>query len=339
MKFFAQLKGAILERLGSLPATLATSRGRILFNEDGGLKTARPFLDDGTSLDQIMLEKHLPQARRDTIVLPDEGGTGYNIAGLFGQAGQVLVVNPGENGYIFGAGGGGGGAVTPETEIVLNQSGDTVTFSVLTYTFGDVVGFYRNGVRMRLVATFSTGSCAADEYMQINGGAGSNQFLLNPNTPATIDEWFLMEIGTASGTSSRDEAWGTFIVGPAASIPLEADYATIQAAHDAVGYSGQAIVLSEAYDGTGETPITLTKRTHIQGLGANTTIPVTVTIANTADGTSIAGARFAEDVTVDDGASCINLSSNLFMATGKNLTDNNVVGSLAAGNLYLMVRE
>jgi len=97
-------------------------------------------------------------------------------------------------------GGGGGGVVEGEVDTVSGITGTTVTFSE-TFRYGKNTGFYRNGARMRLVSSFSTGSDSyAEEYMEVNNGSDSTQITLHSGYPAESDEWFMMELAKATGS-------------------------------------------------------------------------------------------------------------------------------------------
>jgi len=80
--------------------------------------TVRPLFDDGVTVEQLMLEKHLPEARRNTKVQLDDAGTGNEVIGVLpvtkggtnkasiaGQARNVLRVNAAETDYEFVKGG------------------------------------------------------------------------------------------------------------------------------------------------------------------------------------------------------------------------------------------
>jgi microcystin-dependent protein len=113
-KKYSELIKAAMENVAAFPATL--KKGLMYFNSN----TDRPGLDDGTDVSQLMLEKHLPEARRTTKVQLDDavngnevegvlpyqkGGTGVNSLTGFGR--KALVVNETEDGYEFGDAGGG----------------------------------------------------------------------------------------------------------------------------------------------------------------------------------------------------------------------------------------
>lgn len=115
MKNYAELIKARLEQVSGVVASVV--RGLIYFNTDND----RPQIDDGTNVSQIMMEKHLAEARRATKVQLDEAGTGNEIEGILpitkggtgygdltGQEGLGLVVNATEDGFDFGKTGGGG---------------------------------------------------------------------------------------------------------------------------------------------------------------------------------------------------------------------------------------
>lgn len=113
MKNYAELIKARLEQVTGVIAQ--SVKGLIYFKSD----TNRPIIDDGTDVSQIMMEKHLAEARRATKVqltedanvevegtlAPSKGGTGQSI--LTGQAKLALVVNNAEDGYDFAKAGGG----------------------------------------------------------------------------------------------------------------------------------------------------------------------------------------------------------------------------------------
>jgi len=76
MKNYAELIKARLEQVTGVIAQSA--KGLIYFKSD----TDRPIIDDGTDVSQIMMEKHLPEARRAAKVQLDEAGTGNEIEGI-----------------------------------------------------------------------------------------------------------------------------------------------------------------------------------------------------------------------------------------------------------------
>lgn len=85
-----------------------------------------------------------------------------------------------------------GGANVVQGEVT-GQTGTTITF-VANYTFGAAgVLFYRNGVLMDKVASFTaTGTDNAEEYQEINNGSASTQITLNSTNPAVAGELFQM---------------------------------------------------------------------------------------------------------------------------------------------------
>lgn len=89
MRFFGQLRKAIIERLAADVG--AGTKGRFWFNTTTDL----PKCDDGATVEQIMLEKHLPLARRTTKVQLDDAGTGNEIAGTLpatkGGTGETYI--------------------------------------------------------------------------------------------------------------------------------------------------------------------------------------------------------------------------------------------------------
>lgn len=120
-KKYSELFKAAMENVAAFPATL--KKGLMYFNST----TDRPGLDDGTDVSQLMLEKHLPEARRSTKVQLTEdanvevegtlshtkGGTGINDLTGFGR--KALTVKETEDGFEFGDA--GGGAVFETTQV------------------------------------------------------------------------------------------------------------------------------------------------------------------------------------------------------------------------------
>jgi microcystin-dependent protein len=113
-KKYSELLKAAMENVAAFPATL--KKGLMYFNSTSN----RPGLDDGTDVSQVMLEKHLPEARRATKVQLDDVGTGNEIDGvlpytkggtgvsnLTGFGRKALTVKETEDGYEFGDAGGG----------------------------------------------------------------------------------------------------------------------------------------------------------------------------------------------------------------------------------------
>lgn len=117
MKIYSDLIKASFEKTTGAIATLL--KGLLYFRTD----VNRPFIDDGTTVDQLMMEKHLPEARRNDKVELDSAGTGIEVTGSLplaqggtagttqstamnnvlpakaGQALKVLQVNAGETDY------------------------------------------------------------------------------------------------------------------------------------------------------------------------------------------------------------------------------------------------
>lgn len=85
------------------------------------------------------------------------------------------------------------GGTTAYQDEVTGQTGTTITF-VVPYTYGaSGVLFYRNGLLMDKVNSFTlTGSSNAEEYQEVNNGSNSTQITLNSTNPATSDELFQM---------------------------------------------------------------------------------------------------------------------------------------------------
>lgn len=112
-KYSELIKAAMENFTGLIPASL--KKGLMYFNAD----TDRPMLDDGSNVSQLMLEKHLPEARRTTKVQLTEdvnvevegtlthtkGGTGLST--LAGGSRKALIVKELEDGFEFGEAGGG----------------------------------------------------------------------------------------------------------------------------------------------------------------------------------------------------------------------------------------
>jgi len=94
-----------------------------------------------------------------------------------------------------------GGATVYQDEVI-GQSGLTITFTQ-TYAYGATgVLFYRNGILMDKVNSFTIGGTTnAEEYQEVNNGPNSTQITLNSTNPATSDELFQLMFfeGTQSG--------------------------------------------------------------------------------------------------------------------------------------------
>lgn len=108
MRIFSELIKARLENVAG--AITSAAKGLIYFRTD----TNRPHVDDGTTVDQLMMEKHLPEARRNTKIQLDDTGTGNEVEGvlppvkggtglndLSGQSGKFVKVNTGETALEF----------------------------------------------------------------------------------------------------------------------------------------------------------------------------------------------------------------------------------------------
>jgi hypothetical protein len=89
-----------------------------------------------------------------------------------------------------GSGGGGGSIVRDE---VTGQTGSTVTFTD-NYTAGQATMFFRNGILMRKVTSFTP---AVDEYQEVNNGANSTQITLASGFEAEASDIFNMYTVTA----------------------------------------------------------------------------------------------------------------------------------------------
>lgn len=135
--------------------------------------------------------------------------------------------------------------------------------------------------------------------------------------------------------SGNGPAWGT-ILGTATEVASgDADESVLSTAITNTA-AGGTIVILPSYIVVEN--ITLNKEIHFEGrAGKGSAINGTLNVQTGADGSSFSNLQFKDDVTVDNGASCINASSNMYMANGKILTDNNITG-LSAGNAYLLVR-
>lgn len=124
-----------------------------------------------------------------------------NAAGKFktiGSATNVIenAVSASPRIFMFGSGGSGGGgggltgtALLVVEDIVTGLTGTTVTFPNNVYSYGQLAVFYRNGVKMKLVTSFSVAGDAS-EYMEVNLSTNSNQILLHSNFPATTSSVF-----------------------------------------------------------------------------------------------------------------------------------------------------
>lgn len=129
-KNYAELIRARLEQVGGTLATIA--KGLIYYNTSND----RPYVDDGVSAREVMLNENLPEARRATKVQLDDtvtgneiigtlpyqkGGTGINT--LTGEKGKALVVNKTEDGWEFGTSGQG----VPSMFKILNAEEESVS--------------------------------------------------------------------------------------------------------------------------------------------------------------------------------------------------------------------
>ena len=84
---------------------------------------------------------------------------------------------------------GGGGKTSSE---VTGQTGTTITFDAF-YTYNTKAEFFRNGLKMRLVGSFSSDeNNASYEYMEVNLGASSVDITLNSISPAVSSDHFSM---------------------------------------------------------------------------------------------------------------------------------------------------
>lgn len=115
-KHYSELIQSAIENVtGALGLT--TKKGLLKFKTDGATPN-RPYIDDGTDFNQIMMEKYLPEARRTTKVALDGSGDGIEVTGvlpytnggtglstLAGQSGLFIQVNATENGFTFAAAG------------------------------------------------------------------------------------------------------------------------------------------------------------------------------------------------------------------------------------------
>jgi hypothetical protein len=111
MKNYSELIKARFENITGVLTTVA--RGLIYFKTDG-VQPDRPVIDDGTDVTQVMMEKHLAEARRTTKVQLDDTVTGNEVLGvlpvakgglgvipLTGEAGKFIQVNGTETGYVL----------------------------------------------------------------------------------------------------------------------------------------------------------------------------------------------------------------------------------------------
>jgi microcystin-dependent protein len=141
-KNYAELIRARLEQVGGTLATIA--KGLIYYNTSND----RPYVDDGVSAREVMLNENLPEARRATKVQLDDTDTGNEIIGtlpyqkggtgidtLTGEKGKALVVNKTEDGWEFGTSGQG----VPSMFKILNAEeesvGDWTVSGTTAFTF------------------------------------------------------------------------------------------------------------------------------------------------------------------------------------------------------------
>jgi hypothetical protein len=177
-KVYAELIKARLEQVTGAIAQVI--KGLIYFRSD----INRPYIDDGTDVSQLMMEKHLPEARRNTKVQFDDTGTGNevegvvpvskggtNLSSLTGFAGQALVVNDTETGYEFGESGGGGLDVFHTEDFELTNVADLTT--------GNDATFLGGGVFAGTLADVNT--IAGDSNLRYTQAAGSlNDYFVSP---------------------------------------------------------------------------------------------------------------------------------------------------------------
>jgi len=143
MKFYDEIVKARLEQIAG--AVASSVKGLIYFRTD----TDRPVLDDGSVVSQLMLEPHLPEARRALKVQLDALGTGLEVSGtlpytlggtginsLVGQAGNILVVNALETGFDIVAL--GDSNVDTVYSGVIDLSTDTITTGAFRELVADI---------------------------------------------------------------------------------------------------------------------------------------------------------------------------------------------------------
>jgi hypothetical protein len=115
-------------------------------------------------------------------------GTG-NALTVANEASITLIYNASASRwFVVGGSGGGGGVVKIKDPAVTGITGATVTFPE-TYVYGKEAMFFRNGVKMRKVASFTP---AVDEYQEVNSGPASTQITLAPGYEAEVEDVFEM---------------------------------------------------------------------------------------------------------------------------------------------------
>lgn len=190
-KNYSELIKAAMENISAFPSTV--KKGLMYFNTT----TDRPGIDDGTDVSQLMLEKHLPEARRDTKVqldalatgleiegtLPFEnGGTGVNL--LTGEAGKALIVKSSEDGYEFGESG-TGALIEKKLLAPLATNGNVVDLGVSPLEIGVK---YRVSLNARCVRS----GTAQNEIQEITFSAVPNEgnFTLEFDGQTTAPIWY-----------------------------------------------------------------------------------------------------------------------------------------------------
>jgi hypothetical protein len=119
----------------------------------------------------------------DVEINDDLGGTAANrirtgTAGaitLADNASISLIYNSSEARWFIVGGSGSGGGVKITYDLVTGQVGNTITFTK-SYAFGKNAMFFRNGVKMHTVTSFTP---AADEMQEVNAGPSSTQITVD----------------------------------------------------------------------------------------------------------------------------------------------------------------
>jgi hypothetical protein len=162
-----------------------------------------------------------------------------------------------------------GGQAVAVVGSATGQTGTTVTFGA-NYVFGAAAPFYRNGILMRKVSSFTSGTDNyADEYQEVDSGSASTQITLNSSFPATASENFAF---TGSGTASSTVTFMPVVAGSYGT-PISISAAT------AISASSTAALSVTFVTGNGG-PITVTANPPIAA-GAN--IGQQLTIMGTSD--------------------------------------------------------
>ena len=370
MRQYAELIKARLENITGAIASVA--KGLIYFRSD----VNRIYIDDGNvdsdgGTHQVMMEKHLPEARRTTKVQLDDALTGNEVVGvlpfnkggtgistLTGQAGNAIVVNGTETGYEFGAAGGSAGG---GTSITRNQvaHGFTVTDAI----YHDGVSWQRALAddKDTLAEYIVTEVVDVDNFVAFKFGeatvtahgytVGQHYFLSEviPGGAQTTEPsdyscplFYVEDANTlhiqvyrpslvSEVTSNIPDALG-IVVGNAADVTAaDAHYSTIAEAILNSPAGGRITLLPRTFTEN----LTLTKELHFFGNGALSEINGTIQFSSGSERSSFEKVKFGGNITVDNGVTKLILT-NGWIDNAATLTDNNPT---ADDSLYTLVED